>query len=359
MISAFVDESGNSGANYLDANQPYFILAGWLLFDSNIDAVEDAILKWEKSLNSQAGEVKGANLVKRIKGRKSIIELLKILSSLDALPVYSIMEKRFGLCAKFVESIFDSYYNPAITKDFFEDPEVRYSLAVDLYDSVTDEMIFNFGRAIQSRDRDLAETQFHILKNHALSLGVDHFNRCIPPCPEEKSINYLLNGDNISSAINNTMLLTLISNLENFIRSHAPSEWVLYHDNIQTFSSSLQSLQQRMGEGWADFLRQEFSAPIPAGKYLIKDLIFLNSAEKPLIRAADCMSSLLRYYLERVDDDSLFHDKVDQTGIMMTLGPVMRHMTGGFPPLYHEVISTKVGAKVFKRLRQSLDLNRR
>lgn len=355
-ISVYIDESGNSGFNYLDKNQPFFVLGGWVIPTSQVDQVERKILDWELSLKSQTAEIKGANLVKRIRGRKSILKLFEIMVNSNAVPTYAIMEKRLGVCAKFIESIFDISYNTAIPRSFFQNSEAKYNLADTLYSKVSDDTIYAFGRAVQSKDRNEVEKHFAIIKKFALELNVPEFSRYIPSCPEIAAVDFLTAGDNISGAINNTMLLVLISNIEKLARLYGLGAWNLYHDNVDSFAESLSALHVRLRGGWASYLKEEFFANLPEGEYSIRNFQFLDSQRSPLIRAADCFSALCRFYLEHVDDADLFSDPVDQTGILQTLGPLLRYILGDeeFPPTYHEVLSSDVAAKAVNRITENL-----
>ena len=69
----YCDESGNSGPNYLDEAQPFYVLAGWVV---PTDAITDVSIQLEGLRASQvqsnyvpkspldAGEVKSSSLLK-------------------------------------------------------------------------------------------------------------------------------------------------------------------------------------------------------------------------------------------------------------------------------------------------------
>jgi hypothetical protein len=88
-ISIFLDESGNSGSNYLDVQQPFFVYGGWFVRNEDVDAVRTTVENWEQAIESKAQEIKGHKLAKGSSGRKKIIELLRLLGKSGAIPIYS------------------------------------------------------------------------------------------------------------------------------------------------------------------------------------------------------------------------------------------------------------------------------
>ena len=101
---AFVDETGNTGANLLDEQQPDFLTAA-LVTKTNFDMVYDtAIAKLAKKFGD--GPLHGKELGF---GRCEEIaaELLKIFKKADARFFISRVEKRYLLASKISDTFFD------------------------------------------------------------------------------------------------------------------------------------------------------------------------------------------------------------------------------------------------------------
>lgn len=110
----FFDESGNTGANWLDGVQSYFVYGGWLLPEDNIKEAEDII----KAIfhNSKANELKSGYVVSRHMDKFQ--SLFSQLLTIDALPIFQIADKKYMLAAKLIETFFDYAYNPNVDQSF-------------------------------------------------------------------------------------------------------------------------------------------------------------------------------------------------------------------------------------------------
>lgn len=89
----YCDKSGNSGSNYLDANQPFFILSGWLIPEKVINDI-DIVESFKKIIF-----IKG-NLDYKIRNYSKIDKILDKFFKLGCLPVSIILEKKFAIAAK-------------------------------------------------------------------------------------------------------------------------------------------------------------------------------------------------------------------------------------------------------------------
>lgn len=349
IFSVFLDESGNTGANYLDPNQPFFICGGWVVPDSLISTARKVIRKWEKDISRNKHELKGSNLAKRRDGRLAIIELCERLGRMSAMPVYCLMEKRFGICAKYTDAFFDPEYNKALPRHILEDIEFKYSFADDIF-HVLQGNIEAFGKAIRSQDRCSVEDELikieKVLVNHKIK-GVEY----ILKCPRNKAIDYLVFGDGISNSINNTVFLTLISKIEMISRYSSTPTYNVYHDRTDAFGKSFRAIKNKLRKGWANYLVSEFQVPIPKGKYRLRSLRFRDSKKDTLIRAADYFLSLMKYYIERLDDKELFENKNERRGLAVALGPVLRYVSL-IPDSQssHEIIPTSTGIRILKAM---------
>jgi hypothetical protein len=106
----FCDEAGNAGSNWLDTGQPYHVAAGWLVRGSRRSAFEGVIQHAVDG--SQAPELKGATLLRRASGVRTILDVFGRLGKL-AMPFYVIADRSFCLAGKAVEAFLDPVTNPA------------------------------------------------------------------------------------------------------------------------------------------------------------------------------------------------------------------------------------------------------
>lgn len=97
----YFDESGFTGNNLLNQAQTSFCYAS---IASNDDEAKEFVEYLIAKYNIQNGELKGGNLVKYSKGRKTISEVFK---KYDGRIKISISDKKYALAGKFFEYIFE------------------------------------------------------------------------------------------------------------------------------------------------------------------------------------------------------------------------------------------------------------
>ncbi len=102
----YCDESGFTGNNLLNRDQPIFTYAS---VATTGEEAENFVQKIITDYNVQGGELKGQRLIKYNKGRRAITEILKHFSENS---LVSVFHKKYSLACKFFEYIFE----PALAK---------------------------------------------------------------------------------------------------------------------------------------------------------------------------------------------------------------------------------------------------
>lgn len=124
----FIDESGNTGTDWLNSEQPFFIYGGWLIQDKYIESVNNYIDNLLK--NEQAHELKSSNILKRKNGMNICTEIIQtLIDNFYALPIFLAIDKEFMVAAKIVETFFDYTYNPNINAYLTHPTELKRALA--------------------------------------------------------------------------------------------------------------------------------------------------------------------------------------------------------------------------------------
>ena len=105
----FCDESGNTGTNWTDAEQPFLIYGGWLVPNSDISEAEE---KLRDILTRYPGkEIKSTRFFKMGKSLQYFESIVKTLMQMAIIPVFTITSKEYILAAKTIETFFDPAYN--------------------------------------------------------------------------------------------------------------------------------------------------------------------------------------------------------------------------------------------------------
>ncbi len=107
----YCDESGNTGYNLLENNQPYFVYSALNIEE---DEAKEFVAYLKNKYNLQ-GELKGKNLVKSNNGQRAIMELFEKYSKCVQI-VYH--HKKYTLACKYFEYVFE----PAV----YENSQVFY-----------------------------------------------------------------------------------------------------------------------------------------------------------------------------------------------------------------------------------------
>jgi Protein of unknown function (DUF3800) len=110
----FLDESGNTGSDILDRDQPVFALAGVWLTASSEEHFKQRISSLRSRHNIQGnGEIKGKNLVGSPSGRKAVVELIDELVTARVPMSLLGVEKRYFASGVIVDDCTDHAYNSA------------------------------------------------------------------------------------------------------------------------------------------------------------------------------------------------------------------------------------------------------
>jgi hypothetical protein len=101
----FVDEAGNTGTNFLDEDQRWYVLAGLAVSGKDVAGARSRVDALRAAVGAK--ELKGSALLARREGREQVRELLRIVGSSGCLPFFAVLEKRFNLAGRFDQIVSD------------------------------------------------------------------------------------------------------------------------------------------------------------------------------------------------------------------------------------------------------------
>jgi hypothetical protein len=111
--SLFCDETGNTGSRFLDPAQPIYAEGGWFVAHRHLNAVANAVVAAEQTLGAGATERKGAELVRGPRGQTLVRQVCEAVGKAGAVPFIIVVEKRYAVCTKIVETFLDPDLQPA------------------------------------------------------------------------------------------------------------------------------------------------------------------------------------------------------------------------------------------------------
>ncbi|MFT6475051.1 DUF3800 domain-containing protein [Qipengyuania profunda] len=145
---AFVDETGNTGGNLFDEDQPLFLTAALITrsdFDRSKARQFDKILADANLSGIHATEL-GVGGIEPIAG-----PVLKLLKAADARFFISRVEKRYLLATKFFDTFFDSGENPAVPWHAYNVRPLRLILAFKVASLVDETVAQLFWKMLMER----------------------------------------------------------------------------------------------------------------------------------------------------------------------------------------------------------------
>jgi uncharacterized protein DUF3800 len=149
--TAYCDESGHTGGNFLDPTQPIYAIGGWLVPTTQTCSAEAVVARIARTLAPQASELHGHKHLRTHKGRVQAKTLFQGLRDLGSVPVFIVAEKRYVVAAKAVHTFLDPVHNPKVPNQLFNSPTRLQALADVVY-GLGDPAVTQFGQAYRSKN---------------------------------------------------------------------------------------------------------------------------------------------------------------------------------------------------------------
>jgi hypothetical protein len=220
---AYADESGNTGANIFDPQQPMFLTAA-LITKTNFDILHKANIR---SIANFLGEPElhanelGPDRVEQYAGR-----LLRIIKKTDAGFFISRVEKRYLATTKLVDTLFDSYENKAVPWHIYNLRPLRLMMVFKIATILEEDTAKKFWAALMEPKRDRA---------YALLLeSLEDISRNVQQLPDERSRSLI--NEAIAWAMKNPEEIYLHTNSKAARMEHLP--------NIAMFPNLLEGIEK-------------------------------------------------------------------------------------------------------------------
>jgi len=314
---AYCDESGNTGANLLDPNQPILMVGGWVINDDYIETAESIVSKYNRLLKPRANELHGVQLLKSEIGTRAILHLIHDLCELNCLPVCQFAEKRFRLAGHVIEVFLAPESNPYIPKSFDFKDKGKPELADKIY-SLPDELLVEFAEAYVTVDRSLL---LDSLRNIATALSLrletklaDLMLGSLPNIDiivEEIKDGRARFPSNTLTAPNLSAFHMLFQYLESFGRMGGIEKISIVHDESKQFSTTFRMVFEAYRDVPPAVIKRGPFRNEYFGFESVKDLTFADSKKSPLLQAADVLISTMYRFATNI-----YRGSPNPTGLM-------------------------------------------
>ena len=279
-MKLFLDESGNTGSNWLNPDQPYFVYGGWLIPDAKCDGARK-IVKTVFSF-SKAKELKSKVILAN--KRQSFFDMAEqFINEAQALPVFVVADKSFMVAAKIVETFFDYAHNPYVNEYLTQRSDLKKALADFI--SQDDDLLGRFEKILNKSALDLTSMKdirdklTKLFLDNTLSEVGDIINQL-----SDKELSMMMDeysdapSDDISkimSALTAPLLMQIIIGIGN--SKH------YFKEDIEICADELLGYTGVFGEIETICQRKKIVKNI-------EKITFCNSLSDPLIQASDLLS---------------------------------------------------------------------
>jgi hypothetical protein len=301
-ICYFFDESGNSGSRFWDAQQPTYVEAGWALERSRINAASSAFRRVEDSYPVKSKKVKGKDLLKHTRGQEFIVRALQEIGQCGGIPTAHIVEKKYWVCGKVVETFLDPAYNSKVPFSEIWDLEKRQAIAQVIYDT-NSPLLEDFADAYRARDPNAikasAEEWSRLLEKSGHKDLSDIIKHIVPTIEDSIVPEFSVSEKPEYRGID-SMNLPVWFDIFQQIEQNTPADSCsIIHHQMDTFESAYVSAFRRLknaAEGTIAFRDRQWVYPLTR----IQNLFFESSDENPLVRCADFIASGVAHYINSV-----------------------------------------------------------
>lgn len=350
MKTFFCDEAGNSGSNYLDADQPFYVTGGWLIperLKNNEDFIDEV-----RQLLDKTGELHSKNITKTPKGRfklKKIIQTLMLEYKL--LPFICLAEKKYAIAAKIIETLLDPSYNNSIdngiTYDSLEKSKMYYA---DIIYKLDDCVLESFAHSYRDGDVHLMKECISLISKQLSDIKEDELSKQIYASLEYIEDNLTgehdiaINSENKVMGSLNLPMFVIITHMLEMFGAIQHCDISIIHDNIQEFKNGYMdyfNLMKRDKQSEYIKVRNEVT---PTGFSHIKSLNFNDSEEDILVQCADVLvSSINKCICEFIKGKTMDKSTLE---LWDTVLPILFCWEN--PKLSHFMVSGDVTIKIFE-----------
>lgn len=304
-VDIYCDESGNSGGNFLDSQQPVYVLAGWSI-DKNKRFLADKIIqRFHEKYYPDKPELKGSEILKSNEGQIRTNELFDELGKLGCNPLFVIAEKRYCVAGKIVEAFFDSENNNRVHPSFSwmndmkkEITEIIYKVSVQ---SIEKYATMHKNASIENV-KDLQLTVMNELMNSGhqnLAYVVEGSSDYIENILWEEDFSKTAMPKKALHSLNLPIFVSFIQLAEKANRTKG-NKARMFHDETKQFEDSYAEVFNLFKNAPSFETVLENGMTILGGFRSIKSLRLMNSVNTPMVQAADLLASFINKYATNI-----------------------------------------------------------
>jgi hypothetical protein len=296
----FCDETGNSGSRFFQPEQPFYIEGGWIVANEDRAAATAAFLALEK-LAKYTPKTKGSSLKKSAPGRAHLRAVCEMMTK-HAAPYISIVEKRYAVCAKAVETYFDAAYNEAIHHQELWDPDARQARAEVFY-ALTDSEVARFADAYRQKDSAAVVAIGHdwakLISDAGKSQFAAEIRAGLPTLQGHIQSEFdAISSDSLPVGYD-SLNLPIVAQVFQTIEQNSPPIDIV-HDECASFQALYSHVFHQMRNARPSQIVLKDGRKHVTGFQRIESLAFGDSEREPMLRAADYLVACCSEFAQSV-----------------------------------------------------------
>jgi hypothetical protein len=321
----YCDESGNSGGDFWNKDQPVYVLAGWLVKKEERFKVDAFMKKSLQKYYPLSKELKAKDIMGSVKGTSFFQHFLHDIGQLCT-PFFYLAEKRYLVAAKLVEAFLDPAHNENLYDEFTWLNVEKKNIAQTLYDKcpkTIDDYAELYKRPKinlleQLRDTLISELESH--NEHSLAEVIRGANAHLDDILWEEEYGIVSLPRRASKTINYPIFEALCTMIEHFARQKDIKKVRIIHDEIaQLQRAYTDTFNIHRNAGEMAFQYQDGTYSYTRFER-IQTLRFGKSVMDPMIQAADLLAGLIAGLSVRILRGEKIQDDLKELGKAYLIG---------------------------------------
>ena len=299
----YCDESGNSGDNYLDHAQPFYVLAGWAVSEDAVVEASRLVENTRKKYFQQRQELKSYPFLKSEQGKRRAVELISGLGAAGCVPIMVVAEKRFCVAGKIVETFLDPAFNDKLRAAFSWDTLTKRELANTLMAKLPPDVLSHFAEAYRKPSSKSFLTCLEEISCAARSFVNPELGVCMEGSlsaieaiaeSEDPSASRL---GKLSQSVNVPVLMAFFLMVENLGRCGAIDPVKVVHDEQAVFEKDMKEIFRLHREA-NDFVVDIPYSDIPYSNFKhISAFELTPSVSCQMIQASDVLAGAVNHIM--------------------------------------------------------------
>lgn len=312
----YVDESGNTYADLLNVDQPFYTMVA-LLAESDLQAKRDVVESLRRRHAIKTPELHGSSLF-RTRSSGAYQEVLALIEDPSISPMVVVIDKFFITAAKIVDTFFDPHDNPQVPWALYWNRSSRLTMVELIGQSLNEEAIKSFLDGILHGNREsLAFTASMLRSRTRLTLKTpllrNIVSRALSYVETHRGDFKIVDGTGAAgyNSPNFIAFTELLFFLSRQLKRTPVRRVQLYHDEQRQFQTLFRSTYDAFtcsGECEVDF-GDDNKAVLPLFPFEV--FSFVDSTSSVGIQLADCLGYALNRLLTRPPNAKMDQASID------------------------------------------------